>query len=704
MKMLSIGMIVKNEEERLQITLEALESLRRAVDTELIIADTGSSDRTPEIAKVYADQFIQIPWENDFAKARNATLARATGKWFFYLDADEVLTNPDELIHFFQGKKSRQYPTAQIRIYNLMSRKNQQSNDFWSCRLFQRRKEQRFTGAIHESITVQVPIYSLQDTYLWHEGYNSDDKERMQKKSRRNMEILEERLAQTTELGMQAKILLDMTDALGVAANRGAEVEQRAREAITLIDRFTEKEMVKYKYSRSRAYSLLLRQLYNNHDFSQCLIDGQLYLDGQEKSGPQDIDVYFVMGYSCIQLKRYQQAIDYYEKYFALLRQDRTEVTIFFVLAYPCYEDLAQLHIAQCYAALGNTEEAWKQLQPMTQHYVHHFDLLQYKYQLAVADHMEQRLPEFYQQLPDNAARSAFQDDLLNLLYDTQPEKLHAFSAALRNMGTELYFRQLLLCCTADVAEFCRLLQELPDEPLPEKLGGCLLYQICKLQQPFSEVGNRLDMTLLDNYIISCLQHWLDFAQRLLNYSRELPAQVTTVQECFVLRYVYSCLLFHAETEATLLIPLWETMLMYAEQYIAAVYRETLWQEEYLYLFSPLERFVYYSQQAQKARLAGAYATELSLLRQGLVCYPAAKKLVAQLKQEAEQQLMSEPEVQEEMAMLGEQVKQQIRGFIAQQRWEDAATVIKQLATIMPEDPEIALLQTQLQTTGTLLN
>lgn len=704
MKILSIGMIVKNEEARLKKTLEALQPLRQAVDTELIIADTGSTDKTPEIAKAYADYFLQIPWENDFAKARNATLARATGKWFFYLDADEVLMNPEELIHFFQGKKSRQYPTAQIRIHNMMSCKNQQFNDFWSCRLFQHKKEQCFTGAIHESIVVQVPIYSLQETYIWHEGYNSDELERMQKKSQRNMEILEKRLAQTTEVGMRVKILLDMTDALGVATNRGAEVEQRAREAICLIEQFTAKDMMKYKYSRSRAYSLLLRQLYNNRDFSQCLIDGQLYLDGQDKSGPQDIDVYFVLGYSYFQLKQYQQAIDFYEKYLKLLQQDRREVTIYFVVAYPCYEDLARLHIAQSYAILGNTDEAWQRLQPMKQHYVHHFDLLQYKYQLAIADHMEQRLPELYQQLPDDAAKRALRDALLNLLYDAQPEQLDILPDALRNMGPELYFSQLLLCCTDDVTEFCQLLQELPDEPLPEAIGGCLLYQICGLQQPFGEVGNKLDMDLLDNYIRNCMQYRPDFTQQLLDYSKEIPVQVVTLHEGYILRYMYSCLLFHTETEEAVLIPLWEAMLIYAEQYTAAVYQKTIWREEYLYLFSPLERFVYYSQLAQKARLAGNYVTMLSMLRQGLACYPSAKRLVAQLKKEAEQQLMPGEEAQEEMENLAGQVKAQIYSLIAQQRLEDARAVLTQLAAMIPEDPELALLQAQIQTADTILN
>ena len=105
MATLNIGMIVKNEEKRLRATLEALQPLRNAVDCRLIIADTGSNDGTVAIAQEFADIFLQITWENDFAKARNATLAEAKGDWFFYLDADEVLTEPEELIQFLNNTK-----------------------------------------------------------------------------------------------------------------------------------------------------------------------------------------------------------------------------------------------------------------------------------------------------------------------------------------------------------------------------------------------------------------------------------------------------------------------------------------------------------------------------------------------------------------------------------------------------------------------
>ena len=55
---------------------------------ELIVIDTRSTDRTIEIAREYGAQVGHFEWCNDFAAARNASIATATGDWILFLDAD----------------------------------------------------------------------------------------------------------------------------------------------------------------------------------------------------------------------------------------------------------------------------------------------------------------------------------------------------------------------------------------------------------------------------------------------------------------------------------------------------------------------------------------------------------------------------------------------------------------------------------------
>ena len=82
---LSLCMMVKNEEACLE---RCLTSARSNVN-EIIVVDTGSTDRTVEIATAFGAQVYHHPWESDFSKHRNQSLSYATGDWILILDADE---------------------------------------------------------------------------------------------------------------------------------------------------------------------------------------------------------------------------------------------------------------------------------------------------------------------------------------------------------------------------------------------------------------------------------------------------------------------------------------------------------------------------------------------------------------------------------------------------------------------------------------
>jgi len=101
---LSVGMIVKNEEKYLEKCLDALKPLLDAVKSELVIVDTGSSDNTVEIAKRYTGKVFHFDWIDDFSAARNFGLEKCVGEWFMYLDADEILDDLSEMIEFFTNR------------------------------------------------------------------------------------------------------------------------------------------------------------------------------------------------------------------------------------------------------------------------------------------------------------------------------------------------------------------------------------------------------------------------------------------------------------------------------------------------------------------------------------------------------------------------------------------------------------------------
>ena len=85
-------MIVKNEEK---VLARCLESVKDIID-EVIIVDTGSSDKTKEIAFNYTDKVFCFKWCDDFSKARNFSFSKATKEYIMWLDADDVILKEDK--------------------------------------------------------------------------------------------------------------------------------------------------------------------------------------------------------------------------------------------------------------------------------------------------------------------------------------------------------------------------------------------------------------------------------------------------------------------------------------------------------------------------------------------------------------------------------------------------------------------------------
>src|SRR5699024_8723561 len=89
---ISLCMIVKNEEKTIQ---QCLQSVKDVVD-EIIIVDTGSTDRTMEIVANYTDEIFHFQWIDNFSAARNEAFSKATKDYILWLDADDVLLEEDK--------------------------------------------------------------------------------------------------------------------------------------------------------------------------------------------------------------------------------------------------------------------------------------------------------------------------------------------------------------------------------------------------------------------------------------------------------------------------------------------------------------------------------------------------------------------------------------------------------------------------------
>ncbi len=154
---ISLCMIVKNEEKVLGRCLACLKDI---VD-EMIIVDTGSTDRTKEIAAVYTDSIYDYKWNHDFSDARNFSFSKATKDYIYSADADEILD--DSNIQKFKILKAALLPEIEIvqMMYCNQLRFNTTYNyeEEYRPKLFKRLRTFRFENPIHETIAMNPVIF-----------------------------------------------------------------------------------------------------------------------------------------------------------------------------------------------------------------------------------------------------------------------------------------------------------------------------------------------------------------------------------------------------------------------------------------------------------------------------------------------------------------------------------------------------------------
>ncbi len=172
MATLGLSMIVKNEAYTLRACLNSVQGV---VD-QIVVADTGSTDNTADIAREFGATVISVPWENDFAKARNAALVPMKTDWVLVLDADEELD--PEAKHLLPGLMADQEVsgyTVTIRDYMAVrasywlghySHTNDSKierakdapsyHDQFTIRLFRNHPEIYYFGRVHELVEYRI--------------------------------------------------------------------------------------------------------------------------------------------------------------------------------------------------------------------------------------------------------------------------------------------------------------------------------------------------------------------------------------------------------------------------------------------------------------------------------------------------------------------------------------------------------------------
>jgi len=186
--LLSAALIVRNEEPFLE---GCLRSLADRVD-EIVVVDTGSTDRSREIAHDLGARVLNHVWADDFSAARNASVAAALGAWILYIDADE------RLVEFDRPAVEALLADPAHVCYTVLFRPTTGFTRYREYRLFRNRADLRFRGVIHETMLPDLDALCSRSSLkigaspvaIDHLGYDGD----LQHKHRRNLPLLRARL------------------------------------------------------------------------------------------------------------------------------------------------------------------------------------------------------------------------------------------------------------------------------------------------------------------------------------------------------------------------------------------------------------------------------------------------------------------------------------------------------------------------------
>ena len=287
---ISLCMIVKNEEHFLG---QCLESVDGFVD-EMIIVDTGSTDRTVEIAREFGAKVYFHQWQNSFSEARNFSLQFVSGDWVLQLDADEKLERKDIPL---LNKVISDPQTNAVFMPILNDLPEGGISKHYFPRLY-RNGSAHYEGIVHnqleftgKSVTAEIIIY--------HYGYNLTPVQ-MARKNQRSARLLEKQLEGNPDF------LFAWHNLIRIHRNE-KEYDLVMQEADAVLSRIPYEQDI-------AAYVMIA------YDAASCAYQKGLFqraekycLNAIEKM-PDYLDIYYVLGCVRMGMNRHNAAISEFKK------------------------------------------------------------------------------------------------------------------------------------------------------------------------------------------------------------------------------------------------------------------------------------------------------------------------------------------------------------------------------------------------------
>lgn len=333
---ISVCIIAKNEEKHIKRCLSSLQPY----GFEIVLVDTGSTDKTKELASEYTANIYDFEWCDDFSAARNFSLEKATNNWIFMIDCDEWIESIDmEELDYF--RKHLSHAAGSVIRRNLTgtpkapATTTDYTERFFSKKLFQ------YTGVIHEQLT---PKYEksfetfLLNTTIGHDGYLMSAEERL-KKSTRNITLLEKQLVEKPDDPYTLYQLGKGYEIIGDAVNACKYFEMAVRPELDPGLAYVQALIISYGEA-----------LLETNQLSKALQLETLY-----EAFSDSADYIYLMGTIYLKAEKYEKALDAFEKALTIPAARREGVNSFLsyyeigrILSMICEWGMARSYFEKC--------------------------------------------------------------------------------------------------------------------------------------------------------------------------------------------------------------------------------------------------------------------------------------------------------------------------------------------------------------------
>lgn len=722
--LLSIGMIVKNEERTLDTCLKSLDSLRKNVDCELIIADTGSTDSTKTIAAKYADILFDFAWCNDFAAARNSTIDRATGDWYMFLDADEIFEDTADIEEFFQSGEYLKYKNASFVIRSYLTLDYSTYSDFHACRIYKLTQTCRFSGRIHEVIPFTPPLKYLK-SYVHHDGYLNIDPKKREAKKERNISMmlreLEENpndvrlysmLAQEYEVGSEENAKKELE-----YCNHGIQIlydnlYSPDKQINHMVNIHPSQLSIEYFY----LYCLKANALVRLSKWNELIETSKRYFEGKQSDNLSDMTICFYLCNAYDHLEQWEDALNigqHYVKLFDKMQQgclntDDAVTNGHILNSIDKYYSI----IKDCLRFCINIEKyssTFIYLKKLPAKEIDFFTIL-----CGIEKNNDPIFAKgLYECLHNGDSSKKIEDFFLaaeRFIFHSATDKKQLIHS-LASIGQDDSIHYILLnkmrdCYLSENIEEAKKILSLLREVKPlHRLLSDVIYYSLKEKQDLSVLFESIRVDELVYYIQDIRSNHPDFPDVILEYfllyALSYRNSVKALHwSVYLLEPAILILKDKKEQESNILILLnWyiEAIILYTH----AIYHPDLLQDDRVTDLPAPARFAYYVEQAQCVDQSGDelgyYRNMTQAIDQYKVMAKPIKLLINHHREELENKKKQLLQNNQELTELAAQVKKQLYLFVEQKNYSVAKEVLASYDKIIPNDSDLSCIRELIQ-------